>query len=118
MKEIEFFFKENKFITAASVIGAITNIILNYIFMQIFGYFAAGYTTLLCYILFSVSHYAFMRKVCKKHIDGDMVYDSKTIFIMSIVFIIAAFGMMAIYDLYYYKIFADCDRRDSSHYKM
>lgn len=39
-----------------------------------------------------------MRKVCKKHIDGDRVYDSKKIFIMSIVFIIAAFGMMSIYD--------------------
>ena len=95
---IEFFFEENKFITAASMIGAIANIILNYIFIQIFGYFAAGYTTLFCYIIFSVSHYLFMRKVCKKHIDGDRVYDSRTIFIMSIVFIIAAFGMMAIYD--------------------
>lgn len=95
---IEFFFEENKFITAASLIGAIANIILNYIFMQIFGYFAAGYTTLFCYILFSVSHYIFMRKVCRKHIDGDKVYDEKTILVMSVIFVIAAFGMMAIYD--------------------
>ena len=95
---IEFFFEENKFITTASVIGAIANIILNYIFMQIFSYYAAGYTTLFCYILFSVSHYAFMRKVCKKHIDGDKVYDEKVIFAMSAIFVIAAFGMMVIYD--------------------
>lgn len=95
---IEFFFEENKFITTASMIGAIANIILNYIFMQIFGYFAAGYTTLFCYILFSLSHYAFMRKVCKKHIDGDQVYDAKAICLLSVALVLAAFGMMAIYD--------------------
>ena len=95
---IEFFFEENKFITAASIIGAIANIILNYIFLQIFGYFAAGYTTLFCYILFSVSHYVFMRKACKKHIDGDKVYEEKAILAMSTIFVIAAFGMMSIYN--------------------
>lgn len=95
---IEFFFEENKFITVASVIGAIANIVLNYIFMQLYGYYAAGYTTLFCYILFSISHYVFMRKVCKKHIDGDKVYNSKTIFILSILFVVLSFGMMAVYN--------------------
>ena len=39
-----------------------------------------------------------MRIVCKKKLDGDKVYDHKTIFILSIAFVILAFGMMAIYD--------------------
>lgn len=95
---IEFFFEANKFITAASVIGAILNIILNYILMPIFGYYAAGYTTLFCYIMFSLGHFIFMRVVCRRKLDGDKVYDHKTILILSIAFVILAFGMMAIYD--------------------
>lgn len=95
---VEFFFEENKFITVASVIGAVANIILNYIFLQIFGYFAAGYTTLFCYVLFALAHYVFMRVVCKRHIDGDKVYDGRTIFALSIVFVALAFGMMVLYN--------------------
>ena len=33
------------------------NVVLNFIFIRIFGYVAAGYTTLACYILYSVGHY-------------------------------------------------------------
>lgn len=95
---IEFFFEANKFITAASVVGAILNIILNYILMPVFGYYAAGYTTLFCYIMFSLGHFVFMRIVCKRKLDGDKVYDHKTIFILSVAFVILAFGMMTIYN--------------------
>lgn len=39
-----------------SVLGAILNVFLNYILIPKFGYIAAGYTTLVCYILFAVGH--------------------------------------------------------------
>lgn len=95
---VEFFFEANKFITMASITGAIVNVILNYILMPIFGYYAAGYTTLFCYILFSLGHYVFMRIVCKKKIDGDKVYNGTAILLISIAFVLLAFGMMLIYD--------------------
>ncbi len=60
---VEFYFEENKFIMIASVLGAVLNIILNYIFVPLCGYIAAGYTTLFCYIVYSLSHYIFMKKV-------------------------------------------------------
>lgn len=34
--------------------AAVANVVLNFIFIRIFGYVAAGYTTLACYILYSV----------------------------------------------------------------
>ena len=95
---VEFFFEANKFITMASITGAIVNVILNYVLMPIFGYYAAGYTTLFCYILFSLGHYIFMRVVCKKKIDGDKVYNGTAIMLISIAFVLLAFGMMLIYD--------------------
>ena len=95
---IEFFFEANKFITMASITGAVVNVILNYVLMPIFGYYAAGYTTLFCYIVFSLGHYIFMRIVCKKKIDGDKVYNGTAILLISIAFVLLAFGMMLIYD--------------------
>lgn len=95
---IEFFFEANKFITMASITGAIVNVILNYFLMPIFGYYAAGYTTLFCYILFSLGHYIFMRIVCKKEINGDHVYNGTAILLISAAFVILAFSMMLIYD--------------------
>ena len=95
---VEFFFEANKFITMASITGAVVNVILNYVLMPIFGYYAAGYTTLFCYILFSLGHYIFMRIVCKRKIDGDKVYNGSAILLISIAFVLLAFGMMLIYD--------------------
>ncbi|MCI8557261.1 MAG: oligosaccharide flippase family protein [Lachnospiraceae bacterium] len=81
---IEFYYEENRYITAASIIGAIINIGLNYIFIRLFGYIAAAYTTLFCYILFSLAHYCFMRKVLKKNNLKINLYDIKTLFFLSL----------------------------------
>lgn len=39
------------------------NVVLNFIFIRIFGYVAAGYTTLACYILYSVGHYVVSKRI-------------------------------------------------------
>ena len=60
---IEFYFKKNIYIISASIIAAIINIVLNSIFIPIYGYRAAAYTTLVCYMLFGLFHYICARKV-------------------------------------------------------
>ena len=95
---VEFFFEENKFITVASSIGAVMNIILNWCLIPVFGYFAAGYTTLFCYIMFAIAHYGFMRLVCRKYLNGVKVYDGKVILVISASFVALSFGMMLLYD--------------------
>lgn len=94
---IELYFEKTKFISAASFTIAIVNIILNYIFIPIFGYFAAGYTTLFCYVLFSFVHYIFMQVVCKRKLNGDKLYNGFSIFLISIMFVILGFLLMIIY---------------------
>lgn len=59
---IEFYYEKSIYVMTASVIAAIANIILNAIFIPIYGYIAAGYTTLVCYILLALIHYLFMKK--------------------------------------------------------
>lgn len=70
----------------ASIFGAVLNIILNYIFINIFGYFAAGYTTLFCYIIYAIMHYMFMKKICRENLENAKIYEGKIIFGMAIVF--------------------------------
>lgn len=95
---VEFYYKKNKFIAYASVFGAALNIILNYICIKQFGYIAAGYTTLVCYIVFGVSHYIFMKKICKNVLPDINLFDRKTVFVVGIVLIIFSVIMNCLYD--------------------
>lgn len=75
---VEFYFEKNKFIMIASTLSAFANILLNYIFIKLFGYIAAGYTTLVCYIIYAFSHYLFCKKILKEH-NIDNIYNEKMI---------------------------------------
>ena len=83
----EFYYEKTHYITIATIIGAVLNIILNYAFIKLCGYYAAGYTTLFCYMLYAVFHYIFMRKLIRKHHPGETVYDSKILALMSLGFL-------------------------------
>ncbi len=78
--DIEYFYKKNSQIATYSVMAAILNIILNFIFIKKFGYYAAAYTTLISYFLLFMFHYYGMRKVEKRKI-----YDLKYIFLLSVI---------------------------------
>ena len=45
---VELYYKETGFATVATTVAAILNIILNFIFIRMFGFVAAGYTTMTC----------------------------------------------------------------------
>lgn len=92
-----FYYEKTVFIMFASSIGAILNIVLNYLFIPVFGFIAAGYTTLICYIVFSMIHYIFMRKVCKDHCEGVMPYQTKIIMMISLSFLMIGFLLMFTY---------------------
>ena len=88
----EFYFEKPYYVSAATFIGAGLNVILNYIFIQMFGYVAAGYTTLICYFAFCVAHYCFMRIVLKKECIDTRVYSIKVIAAISLA--VTAAGML------------------------
>jgi O-antigen/teichoic acid export membrane protein len=81
---VEFYYEKTGFVMIASCIAAGANIILNYIFIRIYGYYAAGYTTLVCYILYSLAHYAFQRRVAAEHDLGGALFDMRYIVVFSI----------------------------------
>lgn len=94
----EFYYAQTKQIAIATSIGAIINLGLNYIFIKLFGYIAAAYTTLLCYIIFSVVHYYFMCKICREKYNGEMPYNNKVFLIMTFGFVLFGFAILFTYN--------------------
>lgn len=95
----EFYYEKTNYVSTATAIGAFLNIVLNYICIKSFGYFAAGYTTLVCYMAFAISHYCFMKVICKTHINSVKVYNSRIITSISAVFIGFGFLIMLTYSI-------------------
>lgn len=80
---IEYYFEETRFVMYASVFSAILNGILNLFFIRKYGFLAAGFTTLVCYIIFCMGHYYFMSQICKKHISKIKIYNNKFLLLIS-----------------------------------
>lgn len=94
---IEFYFEENKFVMIASTLAAVSNIALNFIGMRLFGYIAAGYTTVICYIILAVAHYCFMRRILKKHQVQEKIYNIRFILGLSLMLCLCAAVCMVLF---------------------
>lgn len=96
---VEYFYQKTSFIAVATTISAIVNIVLNYFGIKKFGYHAAGYTTLICYILLTFLHYCFYKKIIK---DSDLkvkdVYSLKVVLLMGLVLLVIMILMVMTYD--------------------
>lgn len=97
---IEFYHEKTKFVMVASCVAAILNIGLNVVFMPVFGFVAAGYTTLFCYIVLAVTHYVFMRKICKKEGVNEHLYNKHYIISVVIVTCVCSCAFMLLYNFY------------------
>ena len=94
----ELYFEQTKLMMVASVIGATVNVVLNYIFLPKYGYIAAGYSTLICYIVYVFFHYTFMKKICREKLNNYHVYDERILILISSVFIILGLSMTLFYN--------------------
>lgn len=95
---IEYYYQKTFRIALATTFSAALNLALNYIFIKQFGYYAAGYTTLVCYIILSIMHYIFYRKVVSENLNGDIkLFDEKIIFLTSIAVVAVMLLMVLVY---------------------
>lgn len=89
---IELFYKQTRLATVATTVAALLNIILNYIFIEIFGAVAAGYTTMACYALLALFHYHNVRN--KGYSD---IINNKSFFILSVAVIVGVIIISLLY---------------------
>lgn len=95
--KFEFYFEKTAFIMVASVTGALLNLVTNYIFIQKYGYYAAGYTTLFCYLIYAAGHYLMMNRVCDRYLDGIRPFPAGKYWGMSALFMAAGFVLLFTY---------------------
>ncbi len=82
--DIEFYFEKTKHVAISTLCGAALNVLLNYFFIKLFGYYAAGYTTLVCFMFIAVLHYFFMLKANGQKMEEGAIYNGKKLFLLSV----------------------------------
>ncbi len=93
----EFYFEKRSWTTISTFTSAAVNVGLNLVFIRLFGYQAAGYTTLFCSALNSFLHYHFMRRVCKTYLDNVKPYNPRVLILISVVCLAIGFMYIPLY---------------------
>lgn len=90
----QFYYEKTNYMLIASLTAAFANIVLNYVFIKLFGYVAAGYTTLTCYIIYSLGHFIISRRLITKHFPGmaDEIFNKKVILFLATITIVLGIG--------------------------
>lgn len=94
---IELYYGKSKNMMIASLVAAAVNILLNFIVLPHFGYISAAYTTLFCYIFLSITHYAFMKKVCNEKCIREIPYEKKLIILISGFLVVYSMGVTLLF---------------------
>lgn len=95
----EFYYEKIHFIVIATMFCAALKFVLNYVFIGIFGYYAAGYTTLLCFIIYAGMHYTFVNRICHNYMGRTQVCDMKILWAITVIFMVLGFTIMSSYKI-------------------
>ena len=112
--DIEFYYNDKKVLVAGAVLGAVSNITLNWIFIPRFGYVVAGYTTLFSYIIFAFSNYIGLKNITLKKeqvVKIEQIYNIKMLVGMSVIFLLIIMVIVVLYDyiwIRYFLLFIIC----------
>ena len=99
---VQEYFEQKHTIVVASLACALLNIILNYIFIKLYSYKAAAYTTFFCYFAFCFLHYMFYRKACMNNVKQE-IYDIRALAAISAILILCAIVIGLIGNMYVIK---------------
>ena len=88
------YYKKTKLIMIATFIATITNVILNYIFIQIYGYIAAAYTTLVAFLILAIIQFVFMRIV----LEGKKLFNDRFLWSIAATLVLISFFVNFLYN--------------------
>lgn len=92
-EHVELHLKKTWYISAATILAAVLNVFLNYIFIPRYGFIAAAYTTLFCYICLFVLHCLIVRLILKQNAYSDFYF-----YASFLVACLLCVGMMLLYN--------------------
>lgn len=100
---VEMYYGETRGISVISIICGAANVLLNAIFIPLFGYMAAGWTTLVCYGLLAALHFVLMKRACTRHGIAHPIFDETWILVLSTGVVLLCFVMMGLYKVPYLR---------------
>ena len=95
---VQFYFEQKKKLVFASVWAALINIALNALLIPTVSYIAAGYTTLVSYIVFAAANYFTMKGVAEKEGFSLKILNIKMLVLLFAAFSAVCFLLMALYN--------------------
>lgn len=96
---VQMYYGENCGISIVSIVCSLLNLILNLFFIPEFGYVAAGWTTLISYMVLTLFHYILMKRAYKLHGVEDKVFDDRGLFLIICGELIGSVGVLFLYKL-------------------
>lgn len=97
--DIAVYYKKTKYVMYPAIIAAVSNLILNYIFIKIYGYMAAAYTTLFSYILFALFQGVWAKKICKEYgIESGTIYNDRYMIALAVITTLISLSGILFYD--------------------
>ena len=96
---VEFYYEEKMMLVWGSIGAAVLNVVLNWWLIPVFGFVAAGYTTLASYVAFAVSNYFAVKYISRKRNVPFDYFDLKALLIILAVFVALSFTATALYEL-------------------
>lgn len=101
---IEYYYQKTSMIALASCGCAVANIVLNYVFIQLFGYYAAGYTTLVCYMLLTLMHFIFYRKTLREKLPAfKTLHDMPMVLLCGVAVLAIMLAMVLTYRIFWVR---------------
>lgn len=97
---IEFFYDVNKFSMYASFMAAIINLVLNVCMIPIFGYVAAGYTTLIGYAFLFLVHSIYVNRLHARMTGNQVLLHTKSFWMMAVIIGITAVASSIVYPVF------------------
>ena len=102
---VEFYYEKKLLLVLSSILSAVVNIVLNLLLIPKFGYFAAGYTTLISYVIFAVMNYIAMKSfIKKKNLQVKDMYNVPALLGLFAVFMLISFVGMMLYKVMWLRI--------------
>ena len=99
----EYYYEKSSFLMIASTVGGVLNIILNYFFIKKFGYMAAGYTTLGCYVFYAVAHYICMKLIIRKQLNNAKIFNLTILIGLAVLYMLLSGVLMVTYNYWYIR---------------
>lgn len=91
--DVLLYYKKTHYIMISTLTAAVFNVVLNYVCINAFGFFAAAYTTLASYVVLAVMQYIFSRKV-----HGKNIFNIRYFVLLSVILLGISLLCMLLYD--------------------